>query len=152
MNKISCVMVISTLFSLAGCAGGLYLPEGDAEAGRQVFTGLQCHKCHRVQGEDFPAPVADPPVSVVLGRPLERKSREYLAESIISPSHRYARPEPVMVDLEFGIDQQREYQNIKEGTLSRMGDFSETMTVRQWLDLVAYLESLYSRKPAGPSN
>ncbi len=51
-----------------------------------------------------------------------------LAESIIAPSHRIS----------------AEVQLASEGNLSPMGDFTETMTVRQLIDLVAYLKSLGS--------
>ena len=115
------------------CGGGLYLPEGDAGAGRQAFEALACYQCHNVFAEDFPAPEADPPVPVVLGPPMNRKSRQYLAESIIAPSHRFARPRPEIFAYEPPMVRQREYENIKEGEVSRMGDFNDTLMVGEWI-------------------
>lgn len=131
----------------AACSRGLELPGGDADRGRQVFMDLQCHTCHRVLGETLPDPVADPAVPVVLGNPADRKTRAYLAESIIAPSHQFARPRPDVIYSEPPIVRQREYEDIREGELSRMGDFGEVMTVRHLIDLVAYLESMQERSP-----
>ncbi len=139
--------IIGVLALSVTCSPSLYVPEGDAEAGRKVFAALECHHCHSVQGEDFPAPVVDPPVPVVLGSFLEKKSRQYLAESIIAPSHRFARPRPAIIYDSPPIIQEREYENIKEGAESRMGDFNDTMTVGEWCNLVAYLDFLQNRKP-----
>ncbi len=126
--------------SLLGCTGP-FLPEGDAEAGRIAFQDLGCVACHRVRGEGFPEPVADPPVPFVLGTGPS-KSRRYLAESIIAPSHRFARPLARSVGDPPMLVEQPEYENIREGAHSRMGDYSDTMSVRQWLDLIAFLESV----------
>ncbi len=127
-------------------AGGFHIPQGDPVKGRAIFTEVSCHTCHRVQGEEFPRPVASPPVPVVLGSPLNRQSRQYLAESIIAPSHRFAHPRPLYSDPPFEYSR-AEYENIRSGKLSRMGDYSELMTVRELFDLVSYLDSLQKRKP-----
>lgn len=136
MRKIPTLLL---LVPLLGCTS-YDLPEGDAAAGRVAFEEMQCYTCHLVEGEDFPEPTAEPPVSVVLGSSENQKSREYLAESIIAPSHRFARPPAEMIASEPPLYVQDEYENIKEDSQSRMGDYSEAMTVRQWLDIVAYLE------------
>jgi hypothetical protein len=52
-----------------------------------------------------------------------------LVTSIINPSHR--------------ISARYERAAVKSGSLSRMGDFSEGMSVRDLADLVAYLQSRY---------
>ena len=83
--------------------------------------------------------------SVVLGSPTDPKSREYLAESIIAPSHRFAKPRAVYSGDPPLVLEEREYENIKEGELSRMGNFSESLTVREWLDIVEYLEKMQKR-------
>ena len=137
--------IVGALVLAVGCGPSLYLPEGDAEAGRKAFAALECHHCHSVLGEDFPAPVADPPVPFVLGSPMEKKSRQYLAESIIAPSHRFAKPRPEIIYDSPPVIVERKYENIKEGEKSRMGDFDDAMTVGEWFDLVAYLDSLQNR-------
>ncbi len=103
-----------------------YFPDGDPVTGRQAFTEMACYVCHTVVGDTFPEPHASPPVPVELGPDLASMSRGVMVESIIAPSHRI--PE----DLE----------GVRRGELSRMGDYSEAMTVRQLIDIVAYLEHL----------
>ena len=107
------------------------LPMGDVEQGKAAFQALRCYACHRVEGADFPAPVATPPVPVVLGGKVKQMpSRLDLANSIINPSHEFA---PGYKD-----------ELIKSGKLSRMGDYSDVLTVRQLSDLVAFLQSRYT--------
>lgn len=108
-----------------GSTSGFHFPEGDAAAGKKVFHAMKCYVCHAVPGGDFPAPHARPPVDVPLGSLQSGQSRERLAESILAPSHRIA---PGVL--------------LEDKGLSRMGDFSESMSVRQLIDLTAYLESL----------
>lgn len=120
----------------------LYVPQGEPAAGRQVFDALQCHACHRVLAEDFPRPNVQPRVPVVLGDPMNKKSRAYLAESVLAPSHRFARPREEIIGLNV---LQRTYENIEEDGQSRMLDYKDAMTVREWVDLVAYLDALQNR-------
>lgn len=141
-------MLCGLWLPLAGCqSGGLYIPDGDAHKGREVYTEMGCYTCHQVRGEQFPEPVASPPVPVVLGSPFDKQPRRYLFESIIAPSHRFARPRPTYSEPPFEYSR-AEYENIRSGTLSRMGDYSQVLTVRELLDLVSYLESLQDRTPA----
>jgi hypothetical protein len=75
--------------------------------------------------------VAEPAVPVSLGGQVPVAITDgYLVTSVIHPSHRLsARVEPAAV---------------RSGRLSRMGDFNEAMSVRDLIDLVAYLQSRYS--------
>lgn len=122
--------VMTAVFVMVmGCgagARGFYFPEGDVAAGKEAVQAMQCFACHEIVGSEFPKPHAQPVVLVSLGGEKARQSREQLAESILSPSHRV--PEGVPSATSAG--------------LSRMGDYSEVMTVRQLIDLVAYLQSL----------
>ncbi|MCI0618468.1 hypothetical protein L0244_36280, partial [bacterium] len=61
-----------------------------------------------------------------LNRPIRNQSPGKLATSIISPSHEISK------------------EVLKRGTggMSPMGDYSEAMTVRQLLDLLAYLSPM----------
>jgi hypothetical protein len=128
-------LVLMAALSLACGTGrkgsaGFHLPDGDPEKGKAVFLALRCHTCHRVEGMDFPAPVASPPVPVVLGGeiPQPRTDGELVA-AIIDPSHKLAP----------GYKK----ESVKGGDLSRMGDFSDALTVRELVDLVAFLQSRY---------
>lgn len=107
---------------------GFFFPEGDHVSGKQAFTTKQCFACHAVPGEGFRAPWAQPPVPVMLTAQTALQTREQLAESIIAPSHKI--PQNLI--------------NVKGGTLSRMGDYSYAMTVRELIDIVAYIKSLES--------
>jgi len=115
-------------------SSGFRLPDGDAERGRAVFVANRCHACHTVAGEDLPAPVAQPAVPVRLGGQVSAAITDGdLVTSIVFPSHRLAaRVEPAAV---------------RSGGLSRMGDFTEAMKVRDLIDLVAYLQSRYTVVP-----
>jgi L-cysteine S-thiosulfotransferase len=110
-------------------SAGFHLPDGDAVRGQQAFVANRCHACHAVAGVELPPPVADPPVPVRLGGEVTRFHTDgELTTAIVHPSHRLAAgPE----------------QALRSGARSRMGDFSETMTVQELIDLVAFLRSTY---------
>lgn len=106
------------------------LPIGDAQAGRKAFVDLKCAACHAVASESgFPSPVSadpGPPIDARVGG----RDVSYLATAIVSPSH----------ELSSGLEEAVRAQ--LAGVLSPMGDFSHTMTVRQLVDLQAYLRSV----------
>lgn len=110
-------LVSALIVALAGRveAQGLALPQGAAAAGKAAVRLMQCYACHEIQGSDFPAPHARLR-GTSLGAAQGRWSRDSLAAAILAPAHR--RPE------------------------GQMGDYSEAMTVRQLIDIVAYLQSL----------
>ncbi len=114
------------------------LPQGKPDAGRIAFRKFGCFSCHTVSGEEFPEPVAQPPVPIKFGAlkkeeiPPVYLTSAQLAESIINPSHRVS----------------SWTKNVKSGKGSRMGDFTEVMTVRELIDLVAFLQlKTYYQKP-----
>lgn len=108
----------------------LTAPTGNAQAGRQAFLDLRCTACHAVPSE----PKFPPPVSANPGPPIDARlagrAASYLATAIVSPSHTFSLDTPLQV---------REHM---AGVLSPMGDFSYVMTVRQLVDLHAYLRSV----------
>ncbi|HEX9611754.1 MAG TPA: c-type cytochrome [Gemmatimonadales bacterium] len=129
MGAMTPAVMSVMLVMVMGCGGGgrgFFLPGGDVAAGKEAVQAMQCFVCHEIVGSDFPAPHAQPLVMVSLGAEKARQSRERLAESIIAPSHRV--PEGVA--------------SLTSAGLSRMGDYSEVMTVRQLIDIVAYLQSV----------
>ena len=136
---ITLAAALAGIALLTGCTSfpirstAIDLPEGDAERGKVAFQQLQCYVCHPVSGYSrrFPEPSAQPPTLVVLGTEDHAPTRRELIDSILNPSHKiYPGPVP---------------QLEKSGNLSRMGDFSETMTVRQLLDVAAFLQSLHKK-------
>jgi hypothetical protein len=111
-------------------AAGFVLPAGDVERGKTAFVEFRCYQCHRVAGVPLPSPVAEPAIPIVLGGKFAYAPTDgEIVTSIINPSHdisaRYAR------DM------------LKSGSLSRMGDFSQGMTVSQLVDLVAFLHVVF---------
>ncbi len=103
------------------------LPDGDLNAGREVFVKLECYKCHEVKGEHFPpAPKGPDTAGPELTGMGSLHPAEYLAESILNPNA------VIVIGPGYtGPDR-----------LSIMPDYSEALTVRELIDLVAYLKSL----------
>jgi mono/diheme cytochrome c family protein len=103
------------------------MPPGDAAEGRTVFVSLECFACHEVKGENFPQTSKTPrgtgPELTGMGG---HHPAEYFAESIINPNR-------VIV--------QGEGYTGADG-LSKMPSYADTMTIKQVVDVVAYLKSL----------
>lgn len=104
----------------------LVLPVGNSDAGRKAFMDLRCYTCHAVSGDTEMAKPFSANQGPKLIRPIRNQSPGKIATSIISPSHEISKEV-----LRRGTDE-----------LSPMGDYSEAMTVRQLLDLLAYLSPL----------
>lgn len=103
------------------------LPSGDPAKGRQLFADLECYKCHTVKGAGFPASSGEagnigPDLTGMGGE----HPAEYIAEAILAPNH--------VIVLGPGYT--------GPDGLSVMPGFADSLSVTQWLDLVAYLKSL----------
>lgn len=103
------------------------LPAGDAARGRTTFVALECFACHQVKGETFPATVktkrGSGPELTGMG---SHHPPEYFAESIMNPNR--------VIVLGPGYT--------GDDGLSRMPDYSDSLSVRQLVDLVVYLKTL----------
>lgn len=109
---------------------GLMLRGGDPGGGRQAFLDLKCTVCHRVTGEaDFPEPLSNIQ-GPVLDATLGSRPEGYVATAIIAPSH------SISINVSDAVKTEM------SGVLSPMADYSAVMTVRQMLDLLAYLETI----------
>ena len=140
--RVSCLLISSALFALplqsfaskhtkkpTPTAGDMHhpigwrftMPKGDAAKGRAVFEKFECHYCHEVRGENFPFPTEKAPELSQMGglHPVE-----FFAESIMNPN-------AVVPKV---------YRQ-QDGT-SPMTDFTEKMTVRELIDVSAYVASL----------
>jgi hypothetical protein len=82
----------------------------------------------------FPLPVSED-IGPTLDERLAKLPSSYLVTAIVSPSHELS---PRMSDA---------VRARLHGTLSPMGDYSRVMTVRQLVDIYAYLASLNTRQP-----
>jgi len=105
------------------------VPAGDPARGREVFVTLECFACHAVSGEDFPKTSrrGSEPGPDLTGMGAHHPP-EYFAESIVNPNR--------------VIVQGPGYTG-SDG-LSKMPDYGDSMTVRQLVDVVAYLTALKS--------
>jgi mono/diheme cytochrome c family protein len=137
MKLISMLAVLAvTVACVSGCERdrmserGFSLPDGDPVVGRDTFIYMQCHQCHTIKGETFPAlPGLDPPY-VELGGPVTRvKSYGELVTAIINPSHKLASAYAAEV--------------VAEGGESNMYIYNQYMTIQELVDLVMFLQPHY---------
>ena len=135
-SYVSVVLGVMGL-SLAACdfgpnsGEGFSLPEGNVDAGRQVFLDMGCNACHSIGDiEQLPADGVDIP-SVKLGGSVGRvKTYGNLVTSVINPSHRIL----------------RRYGNSEvttEDGQSKMLNYNSVLTVAQLVDLVTFLDTNY---------
>lgn len=135
------VLTVTVLVSaaLAGCSYyssfGFPVEEGDIEAGRQAFIAHTCHRCHTVAGVNLPDfPGASTPRIELGGETSELKAYSELVTSIINPNHR--------------ISERYREQLIQptSGPLITQMPMThiDSMTVRQLIDIVAFLDSRYT--------
>ena len=137
--------VILLMLLTAACNGpksgaGLRLPDGDVQRGKAAFLELKCNTCHTVAGTEIPSPSQDYAyvrVVVLGGEVRQVKTYGALVTSIINPSHSLAPGYPKEL--------------IAKGNESAMTNFNDTMTVRQLIDLVAFLQSRYEFVPPEPA-
>jgi hypothetical protein len=109
-------------------------PKGDPVKGRVVFQRLECYSCHEARGEGFPTPSEPGRVGPELSMMGQLHPPEYFAESIINPSA--------------VIERGRGYA-APDGS-SKMPSYSESVTVQETIDLVAFLRQL--RPPAASTS
>ena len=137
--------VILLMLLTAACNGpksgaGLRLPDGDVQRGKAAFLELKCNTCHTVAKTEIPSPSQDYAyvrVVVLGGEVRQVKTYGALVTSIINPSHSLAPGYPKEL--------------IAKGNESAMTNFNDTMTVRQLIDLVAFLQSRYEFVPPEPA-
>ncbi len=121
-----------------GCASaslfGFPVEEGDIVAGRQAFIDHRCHQCHSVAAERLPPLAgADRPILELGGPTAVVKSYAELTTSIINPNHAISQRyrDQQLAKLQITIDSPMVRPNL------------DTMTVRQLIDIVAFLDSKY---------
>jgi hypothetical protein len=102
------------------------VPPGDASRGRELFAELECYKCHEIKTEKFPTPSDGKYIGPELTGMGLIHPREYIAESILFPN-------AVIVD---------EPGTTGPDGLSLMPSYADTLSLTQWVDLVAFLKGL----------
>jgi sulfur-oxidizing protein SoxX len=133
------VLVVTVPALVGGCASGALfgfpIDQGDIAAGRQAFLDHRCHQCHSVADERLPPLAgADRPILELGGPTTMVRSYADLTTSIINPNHaiseRY-RDQELLQNTEIPLESPMPRPNI------------DTMSVRQLIDIVAYLDSKY---------
>jgi len=130
---------IALLALIEGCAStslfGFPIDQGDVAAGRQAFLDHRCHQCHSIADERLPPLAgADRPILELGGPTTIIRSYADLTTSIINPNHaiseRY-RDQQLVLNTEIPLESPMPRPNI------------DTMTVRQLIDIVAFLDFKY---------
>ena len=122
---------------VAGCAYNPAFPiqEGDIFWGKKAFIDHQCHQCHSVSGVNLPTYAGAGPVQLELGGEVVAvSSYGDLMTSIINPNHIISEKYREKLSLNAALppqDSPMPMPNI------------DNMTVRQLIDLVAFLHSRY---------
>jgi L-cysteine S-thiosulfotransferase len=135
MLRLRSAVIIAAFIALASVRAGaapksdFVLPKGDVEKGKAAFVALGCNNCHAVHGvRDIAEPTVKPAVPLLGGHVRNAPTDAYLATAIINPQH--------SVTKTLGAP-----NTAKPDGSSRMPDFSERMTVRQLIDITAFLHS-----------
>jgi sulfur-oxidizing protein SoxX len=124
---------------VAGCASGALfgfpVDQGDVAAGRQAFLDHRCHQCHSIADDRMPPLAgADRPILELGGPTTMVRSYADLTTSIINPNHaiseRY-RDQELLRNTQIPLESPMPRPNI------------DTMTVRQLIEIVAFLDSKY---------
>lgn len=135
-TRIVAGLLATTL--MVGCATtnfGFPIERGSIDDGRQAFIDHQCHQCHSVSGVRMPPLAgASAPILELGGDPLGVRTFAELMTSIINPNHviseRYR--DQLRLNAQVPLDSPMPMPHI------------DTMTVRQLIDLVTFLDSRYA--------
>ena len=138
LKGVLIVALLSSAVFVVGCAYnpsfGFPIEQGDIDEGRQAFVDHQCHQCHSIAGLQLPELAGAPaPILELGGEIINAKSYAELLTSIINPTHaisdRYR--EQLRLDAVVPLESPMPVPSI------------DNMTVRQLIDLVAFLDSRY---------
>lgn len=119
------------------------MPEGDPLAGEKAFTKMQCFSCHEVTGKTFEGEqTQDEGIGPEFTPGYAKLPAGYLAESIMNfdrfLSHTNFRISYMSLEA-FKPSGREDY-----AANSRMASYNEIMTVKELIDIVAFLKSLDS--------
>lgn len=138
LKELQILSALSLAVVAAGCAytPGFSFPieQGNIDRGRQAFVDHQCHQCHSIAGVSLPTLAgAPPPILELGGETSVSLSSAELMTSIINPNHiiseRYR--EQLRLEAVVPLESPMPMPHI------------ENMTVRQLIDLIAFLDSRY---------
>jgi hypothetical protein len=135
---IRVILVVAWTLAAAACAGtsifGFPVEQGDIAAGRQAFIAHRCHQCHTIADEQLPELAGMSWPMLELGGPTTIvRSYADLTTSVINPDHaiseRYR--DQLLLEAEIPLESPMRTPDL------------DTMTVRQLIDIVAFLDSKY---------
>jgi len=110
---------------------------GNSDEGRQAFSVLNCIQCHSVMNEEIPNPPESQRIEVALAAEVRFvKSYEDLIIAITNPRHVINEHyRAILLDTQV------------QGELEPfMPDLTDQMSVKQLMDLTAFLHQAYSRE------
>ena len=136
LKRLWMLAVLSGTALGVGCATnpGFPIQQGDIDRGRQSFVDHRCHQCHSVSGVSLPALAGAGPLELELGGEIIAvRSYSDLMTSIINPNHVISEVyrEQLLLDAVVPLESPMPTPNL------------DNMTVRQLIDLVAFLDSRY---------
>lgn len=105
------------------------LPAGDPAAGEKVFRENKCASCHDVSGKGFERVERSGELAPTLTARTAAMPAEYLANRFIS------------TDRFLPHGAYKATYSRSDGS-SRMGNYNESMTVQELIDLVAFIKSI----------
>ena len=127
-------VALSFVMLIAGCASyssfGFPIERGDIDEGRQAFIDHQCHQCHSVAGVRLPELAGASPPILELGGEAALPFAE-LVTSIIDPNHNISERYREQLRLNAVVPLESPMPT----------PHMETMSVRQLVDLVTFLDS-----------
>jgi hypothetical protein len=138
---LTIVTIVSGAMLSAACS---YQPtfrfpieQGSVEAGRQAFTDHECHRCHTVADVRLPPHAGASSLLLELGGETSQvKAYSELVTSIINPEHR--------ISERYQEELRRRGLGSLESPVPMPMPHIDSMTVRQLIDLVAFLDSQYT--------
>lgn len=142
MRKTKAAMFVAVLFLVPGMRSygedGFRLAGGDHRAGKAAFEALNCTQCHKVSGVDLAAPKGKRRLDLTLGEEVRFVRRyEDIVTAIVNPQH-------VVAERYAGM---LEAAGFSGNVQAYMPDFLDDMSVRQLLDIVAFLDRIYRDNP-----
>src|SRR5215475_12465101 len=137
--------ISALLLSGAACNQGRYssssfhLPaDGSVDRGKVAFVNLGCNSCHQVWGTELPQANVSLPEPVMLGGQTGRRlSDAYLVTVMLDPNHALAG---------------HRRKGTAENERSRMESYTDQLSARQMVDIVAFLQSHYVVRHFTPNN
>jgi mono/diheme cytochrome c family protein len=141
VRRLATLLLGASTLLLGACSGGstdkvvegFVLPEGNLDAGRQVFVQHNCLQCHIVDDPAMPAYTGEREYEIRLGGEVLRV-QDYgdLLTSVVLPDHRLSQARQLKRDAGGEVEN------------SPMPNVTGDLTVAELIDLVSYLHSRYS--------